>query len=118
MLRLGEFVEDQEPTHVGADLVAGSLIKNPGGTMAPTGGYVVGKARYVSAAFKRLSAPGVEGGEFLWKVSELAMGFCSRKPLTCFLNVNIECIFIYLIIWDIMRWDEVESGVPIFLMVR
>lgn len=64
-MHVGEFVEDLEPTHVGADLVAGSLIKNPGGTMAPSGGYVVGKARYVSAAFKRLSAPGVEGGEWI-----------------------------------------------------
>ena len=40
----GEFVEDVEPCHVGADLVAGSLIKNPGGTIAPTGGYVAGRA--------------------------------------------------------------------------
>ena len=41
----GEFVEDLEPTHVGADLVAGSLIKNPGGTLAPSGGYVIGKVK-------------------------------------------------------------------------
>jgi cystathionine beta-lyase family protein involved in aluminum resistance len=40
----GEFVEDREPTHVGADLVAGSLIKNPGGTLVPSGGYVIGKS--------------------------------------------------------------------------
>ena len=39
----GEFVETQEPTHVGADLVVGSLIKNPGGGLAPTGGYVAGR---------------------------------------------------------------------------
>lgn len=38
-------------------------MKNPGGTLAPTGGYVIGKRHYVDAAFKRLSAPGVEGGE-------------------------------------------------------
>ena len=47
---------------MGADLVAGSLIKNPGGTLAPSGGYVAGRADLVAAAQRRLSAPGVEGG--------------------------------------------------------
>ena len=46
----GEFVEPREPCHVGADLVAGSLIKNPGGTLAPSGGYVAGNADLVAAA--------------------------------------------------------------------
>ncbi|KAK3263701.1 hypothetical protein CYMTET_27511 [Cymbomonas tetramitiformis] len=55
----GEFIEDMEPTSVGADLIVGSLIKNPGGTIAPCGGYVVGKAKYVSLAAERLSSPGV-----------------------------------------------------------
>jgi cystathionine beta-lyase family protein involved in aluminum resistance len=58
----GEFVEEEEPTDAGADLVAGSLIKNPGGGVAPTGGYVVGKEKYVSMAANRWSAPGI-GGE-------------------------------------------------------
>jgi cystathionine beta-lyase family protein involved in aluminum resistance len=58
----GEFVEIREPTHVGADLVAGSLIKNPGGGLAPTGGYVAGRRRLVEAAACRLTAPGI-GGE-------------------------------------------------------
>ncbi|KAL1504921.1 hypothetical protein AB1Y20_008688 [Prymnesium parvum] len=61
----GEFVEDMEPCAVGAHLVAGSLIKNPGGTIAPTGGYVAGRADLVAAAGRRLSAPGVEGGATL-----------------------------------------------------
>lgn len=61
----GEFTEDKEPTAVGADLIAGSLIKNPGGTLAPSGGYIAGKAKYVKAAFNRLSAPGVDGGATL-----------------------------------------------------
>ena len=61
----GEFVEEQEPCHVGADLVAGSLIKNPGGTLAPSGGYVAGRTELVAAAARRLSAPGVEGGATL-----------------------------------------------------
>lgn len=58
----GEFVERQEPTEVGADLMAGSLIKNAGGGLAPTGGYVVGKAELVDQAAFRLTAPGL-GGE-------------------------------------------------------
>lgn len=55
----GELVEKQEPTEVGADLVAGSLIKNLGGGLAPTGGYVVGRADLVDAAANRWTAPGI-----------------------------------------------------------
>ena len=60
----GELVELQEPTAVGADLIAGSLIKNLGGTIAPTGGYVAGRADLVEMACCRLTAPGIgsEGG--------------------------------------------------------
>jgi cystathionine beta-lyase family protein involved in aluminum resistance len=60
----GEFVERDEPPAVGADLVAGSLIKNPGGTIAPTGGYVAGRRELVEQACCRLTAPGIgsEGG--------------------------------------------------------
>ena len=58
----GEFVEIQEPTHVGADLVVGSLIKNPGGGLAPTGGYLAGRKDLVEGAAMRLTAPGI-GGE-------------------------------------------------------
>lgn len=58
----GEFTEEQEPTEVGADLIAGSLIKNPGGGIAETGGYISGKAEYVQLAAYRLTAPGI-GGE-------------------------------------------------------
>ncbi|TQD76690.1 hypothetical protein C1H46_037772 [Malus baccata] len=55
----GEFVESIEPPMVGADLIAGSLIKNPGGTIAPCGGYVAGREKWVKAASARLSAPGL-----------------------------------------------------------
>ncbi|MGI6169641.1 MAG: aminotransferase class I/II-fold pyridoxal phosphate-dependent enzyme [Christensenellales bacterium] len=55
----GEFVEEQEPTDVGADLIAGSLIKNPGGGLAPTGGYVAGKATLVERVAQRLTCPGI-----------------------------------------------------------
>ncbi len=55
----GEFVELMEPTEVGADLCVGSLIKNPGGGLAPIGGYIVGKEQYVENAAMRLTAPGL-----------------------------------------------------------
>jgi cystathionine beta-lyase family protein involved in aluminum resistance len=60
----GELVEEQEPTAVGADLMAGSLIKNLGGTIAPGGGYVAGRSELVEQACCRLTAPGIgrEGG--------------------------------------------------------
>jgi cystathionine beta-lyase family protein involved in aluminum resistance len=58
----GELVEDQEPCHVGADIIAGSLIKNLGGTLAPCGGYIAGRRDLVAAATVHLSAPGVDGG--------------------------------------------------------
>ncbi len=55
----GEFIEDREPTAVGADLMAGSLIKNPGGTIVMAGGYVAGRSDLVEAASCRLTAPGI-----------------------------------------------------------
>ncbi|MBS3976566.1 MAG: methionine gamma-lyase family protein [Syntrophomonadaceae bacterium] len=55
----GEFVELVEPTGVGADLIAGSMIKNPGGTLAPGGGYVAGRTDYVQLVGERLTAPGI-----------------------------------------------------------
>jgi cystathionine beta-lyase family protein involved in aluminum resistance len=55
----GEFVEEKEPTQVGADLMVGSLIKNPGGGLAPIGGYIVGKKEYVENAAYRLTTPGL-----------------------------------------------------------
>jgi len=58
----GEFTGEHEPTEYGVDLMAGSLIKNPGGGLAPTGGYVVGKAELVEKAAMRLTTPGI-GGE-------------------------------------------------------
>ena len=55
----GEFVERTEPTQVGADLIIGSLIKNPGGGIAPTGGYIAGRHDLVELCAQRLTAPGV-----------------------------------------------------------
>lgn len=63
----GEFVEKSEPLEVGADLIAGSLIKNPGGGIVETGGYIAGKKEYVEQAAYRLTAPGIgsAGGAML-----------------------------------------------------
>lgn len=55
----GEFVETEEPTAYGADLIAGSLIKNPGGGLAPTGGYIAGKQKYVELCAYRLTSVGI-----------------------------------------------------------
>lgn len=58
----GEFVEKKEPTEVGADIIVGSLIKNAGGGIAPTGGYICGKEEYIDLIAKRMTAPSI-GGE-------------------------------------------------------
>ncbi|WP_026583329.1 methionine gamma-lyase family protein [Bacillus sp. J33] len=73
----GEFVEDREPCHVGADLMAGSLIKNPGGGIAKTGGYIVGKKEWVEACSYRMTSPGIgaEAGASLYSLQEMYQGF-------------------------------------------
>lgn len=73
----GEFVEELEPCHVGADLIAGSLIKNPGGGLVKTGGYIVGKEELVEACSYRLTAPGIgkEAGATLYSLQEMYQGF-------------------------------------------
>ncbi|MDQ0203432.1 methionine gamma-lyase family protein [Pectinatus haikarae] len=55
----GEFIEEREPTEVGADIIGGSLIKNPGGGLAPTGGYIAGRKKLVDLASYRLTSPGM-----------------------------------------------------------
>ncbi len=62
----GEFVETEEPTDAGVDVAIGSLIKNPGGSIAPTGGYIVGKQKYIDRIAGRLTAPtvGMEVGSY------------------------------------------------------
>ncbi len=73
----GEFVEEMEPTHVGADLMAGSLIKNPGGGIVRSGGYIVGRADLIEQCANRLTAPGLgkESGATLNMLQELFQGF-------------------------------------------
>jgi len=73
----GEFTEKQEPLEVGADLMAGSLIKNPGGGIVEAGGYIAGKADLVEQAAMRLTAPGIgsEGGAMLNQSRLIFQGF-------------------------------------------
>ena len=73
----GEFVERVEPSDVGADMIVGSLIKNPGGGLAPIGGYICGTAECVERCAYRLSAPGLgqEVGANLGLLPSLYEGF-------------------------------------------
>ncbi len=72
----GEFTETVEPGEVGADLIVGSLIKNPGGGIAPTGGYIAGKKEFVKSCAYRLTVPGMgkEVGATLGVNRQLFMG--------------------------------------------
>lgn len=73
----GEFVEDKEPIEIGADLIAGSLIKNPGGGLAKIGGYISGKADLIERCAYRLTVPGIgkEAGASLGSLPEMYQGF-------------------------------------------
>lgn len=73
----GEFVEVEEPTDVGADLIAGSLIKNPGGGLVRTGGYIAGRANLVEKCSYRMTSPGLgaEAGASLDTLLEMYQGF-------------------------------------------
>ncbi len=73
----GEFVEEKEPLEVGADMIVGSLIKNPGGGLAPIGGYIVGKKECVENAAYRLTSPGLgkEVGASLGIIQSFYQGF-------------------------------------------
>lgn len=80
----GEFVETIEPSDVGADMVVGSLIKNPGGGLAPIGGYIAGREEYVNQAAYRLTAPGLgkELGATLGVNQALYQGFFLAPTVT------------------------------------
>ncbi|OJU16245.1 MAG: hypothetical protein BGN88_00080 [Clostridiales bacterium 43-6] len=80
----GEFVDTIEPTDVGADLMAGSLIKNPGGGIAPTGGYIAGRRDLVEMCANRMTTPGIgrEVGATLGHSRELFMGLFHAPHVT------------------------------------
>ena len=80
----GDFVEEIEPSDVGADMVVGSLIKNPGGGLAPIGGYIAGKEKYVDMASYRMSCPGLgkEIGASLGLNQQLYQGLFMAPTVT------------------------------------
>ena len=80
----GEFVEEKEPSEVGADMIVGSLIKNPGGGLAPIGGYICGKKEYVENAAYRLTTPGLgkEVGASLNNTKAFAQGLFMAPSVT------------------------------------
>lgn len=80
----GEFVEEREPLDVGADMIVGSLIKNPGGGLAPIGGYIVGKKECVENAAYRLTSPGLgkEVGASLNVISSFYQGLFQAPVVT------------------------------------
>ena len=81
----GEFVEESEPTENGADIAVGSLIKNPGGGLAPTGGYIVGKKEYVDRIAGRLTAPsiGAEVGSYAYGYQYFYQGLFFAPHVVC-----------------------------------
>ncbi|MDE6869224.1 MAG: methionine gamma-lyase family protein, partial [Clostridia bacterium] len=72
----GEFIEKLEPTQVGADIIVGSLIKNPGGGIAPTGGYICGKSQYIDKIASRVTSPsiGMEVGSYAYGYKDFYQG--------------------------------------------
>ena len=80
----GEFVETREPIEVGADICVGSLIKNAGGGLAPTGGYVVGKDSYIQAIGRRFTAPsiGLEVGSYAFGYQYFYQGLFMAPHVT------------------------------------
>ena len=80
----GEFVEKKEPTNVGADIIVGSLIKNPGGGIAPTGGYMAGRKNLIETIGYRLTAPGVgtEIGSYAYGYREFYQGLFMAPHIT------------------------------------
>lgn len=81
----GEFVDSKEPLEVGADLIGGSLIKNPGGGIVEAGGYIAGKAKYVDKCANRLTAPGIgaEGGAMFNQHRLIFQGLFMAPSVVC-----------------------------------
>lgn len=94
----GEFVETEEPTAYGADLIAGSLIKNPGGGLAPTGGYISGKAKYIELCAYRLTSVGIgkEAGASLGFNRQLYQGlFFAPHVVSQALKAAVLCSTVF-----------------------
>lgn len=94
----GEFVEADEPTAFGADLIAGSLIKNPGGGLAPTGGYIAGKKKYVELCAYRLTSVGIgkEAGASLGFNRQMYQGiFMAPHTVSQALKAAVLCAAVF-----------------------
>ena len=115
----GEFTELREPTEAGADIMAGSLIKNPGGGIAPTGGYIAGKRALVEAAAYRLTTPGIGGevGATLGMNRLLYQGFFTAPHTVAeALKTAVFCARLLELMgfetsprWDAARSDIIQS---------
>ncbi|WP_442953097.1 methionine gamma-lyase family protein [Paenibacillus sp. Soil750] len=115
----GEFTELQEPTQVGVDLMAGSLIKNPGGGIAPTGGYIAGRRDLVELAAYRLTAPGIGGevGAMLGATRAMFQGLFLAPHLvgqavkgSVFAAAIFEDLgFVSSPRWDVQRTDLIQA---------
>ncbi|MBS4199053.1 methionine gamma-lyase family protein [Bacillus sp. FJAT-49732] len=115
----GEFVEEFEPCHVGADLMAGSLIKNPGGGIVKTGGYIVGKKKWVDACSYRMTSPGIgsEAGASLYSLLEMYQGFFLAPHVTgqalkgaVFTSALLERVGLSTLPkWNAKRTDLIQS---------
>lgn len=114
----GEFVELMEPGDVGADLIAGSLIKNPGGGLAPSGGYITGRPDLVKNASMRMTAPGLggEGGATLGTSRYLYQGlFMAPHTVAQAMKTAVFCAACMAIMgykaypaWDDIRPDIIQ----------
>jgi len=94
----GEFTDRKEPTEYGVDLMAGSLIKNPGGGLARSGGYIAGKTKYVELVSYRLTCPGIgrECGASLGQNRIMYQGFFMAPHIVCqSIKAGILCSYIF-----------------------
>lgn len=105
----GEFVEEIEPTDVGADMCVGSLIKNPGGGLAPLGGYIVGKKECIERAAYRLTSPGLgkEVGASLNVTQTFYQGLFLAPTVTC---AALKGAIFAANIYESLGYDVIPNG--------
>ncbi|MCL1822936.1 MAG: methionine gamma-lyase family protein [Oscillospiraceae bacterium] len=114
----GEFCETTEPSHVGADLIIGSLIKNPGGGIARTGGYIAGRKDLVDLCAQRLSAVGIgtEAGCTLGMTREILLGLFLAPEITAnalMTSVFASALFELLGYETFPRYNEKRVDLPL-----
>ena len=104
----GEFMDIYEPTDVGVDLMAGSLIKNPGGGLAPTGGYIVGKKQFVDLVGFRLTAPsiGMEVGSYAYGYKDFYQGFFMAPHIVAQANKGS---FLFGKVFELLGYETMPS---------